>query len=250
MSFEGKVALITGGSSGIGREAALKFTQKGAKVVVADIDEAGGAETVQMVKDAGGDAFFIKTDVAQEDEIQAMVRRTVEHFGRLDYAFNNAGVTGEIAPTAQSSRENFDHVMAVNVYGVYNCMKYEIPEMLQAGGGAIVNTSSLSGLKGYPGVPAYVASKHAILGLTKTVALEHAKDNIRVNAVCPGIAESGLTRPSLADPEFRAYMEMMTPMGRVAHAREIAGIVTWLCSDEASYTTGTYMIVDGGWDAK
>jgi NAD(P)-dependent dehydrogenase (short-subunit alcohol dehydrogenase family) len=250
MEFENKVVIVTGGSSGIGREAAKKFAAKGAKVAIADIDDVGGAESVKVIQDASGEAMFIHADMAKEEDIIGMVKQTVDSYGRLDCALNNAGITGNVVPTVQIEREEFDKVFAVNVFGVWLCMKYQIPEMLKNGGGAIVNTSSLAGINGYPGVPHYSASKHAVLGLTKTAALEHAKDGIRVNAICPGMAETGLTREALKVPELRGAMVAMTPQGRIAQPEEIAGAAVWLCSDEASFTTGTYMIIDGGWDAQ
>ena len=191
--LEGKVAIVTGGSSGIGRAAALAFSNEGAKVAVADVNDEGGEETVEMIRNSGGSAFFVHTDVSKSVEVQNMVDKTVEKYGRLDCAFNNAGIAGEMAPITECTEENWDRVNRVNLKGVWLCMKYEIPVMTKQGGGAIVNTSSIHGLTaGQPVNPAYVASKHGIIGITKNAAKTYRKDGIRVNAVCPGAIRTSM----------------------------------------------------------
>lgn len=245
--FDGKVALVTGGGSGIGRAGALAFAREGAKVVVADVVVEGGQETAEMIKQDGGEATFVKTDVSKAAEVEALVNKAVGTYGRLDYAFNNAGILGEMCPVADCTEENFDRVISVNLKGVWLSMKYEIPQMIKQGGGAIVNTSSVAGVSGGPGIPAYAASKHGVAGLTKTAALEYAQAGIRVNAVCPG----GIRTPMVdlythGDPEAEAQMAAMHPLGRMGEPEEIANAVVWLCSDAASFVTGHPMVIDGG----
>lgn len=245
--FEGKVALVTGGSSGIGRAGALAFAREGAKVVVADVVVEGGQETVDMIQQAGGEAIFVTTDVSKAADVETLVNKTVETYGRLDYAFNNAGIEGEQLPTADCTEENFDRVISINLKGVWLCMKYEIPQMLEQGGGAIVNTSSVAGLVGFAGIPHYVASKHGVAGLTKNAALEYAQAGIRVNAVCPGgIRTPMIDRFTGGDPEAESQFHAMHPLGRMGEPEEIADAVVWLCSDAASFVTGHPMVVDGG----
>lgn len=242
-----KVALVTGASSGIGRATALTFAREGAKVVVADMNVIGGQETVQLVKAAGGDAFFVETDVSQAASVEAMVSKTVETYGRLDYAHNNAGVEGVLARTAEHTEEDWDPVIRINLKGVWLCMKYEIPQMLQQGAGAIVNTASGAGLIGVKRMSAYVASKHGVVGLTKTAALEYAKAGIRVNAVCPGVIQTPMVaRVSGNRPDVLDKMIAAEPIGRSGQPEEIAEAVVWLCSDAASFVTGHAMAVDGG----
>ncbi len=246
-----KVALVTGGGSGIGRASAVVFAREGAKVVVADVDVAGGEETVRMVEAAGGAALFVSADVSKAAEVSALVERTVETYGRLDCALNNAGIQGDIKQTAECSQENWDRIIAINLTGVWLCMKHEIPHMLHQGGGAIVNTASNFGLVGSNGMPAYSASKHGVVGLTKTAALEYAKSGIRVNAVCPGPVQTPLVDKVLAaQPELGGQIikaiEAREPIGRMGQPEEIAEAVVWLCSDAASFVTGTAMSVDGG----
>ncbi len=249
-SLTGKVAIITGGSSGIGRATAIAFAREGAKVAIASRREEEGEETVRLVKEAGSDGFFVKTDVAKAADVSAMVEKTVQHYGRLDYAFNNAGI--EEAPTSlvEQTEETFDRIVNINIKGVWLSMKYQIPQMLKNGGGVIVNTSSVGGLIGVPGVPIYVASKHAVLGLTKSAALEYAKQGIRINAVSPGAIETEMFDRFADDPQMRGQMAAAHPVGRVGKAEEIASAVLWLCSDGASFVTGQTLTVDGGFTAQ
>ena len=242
-----KVALVTGASSGIGRATALAFAREGAKVVVADMNVIGGEETVQLVKAAGGEACFVQTDVSQAASVEAMIGKTVETYGRLDYAHNNAGVEGTLSRTAEHTEEDWEPVIRINLKGVWLCMKYEIPQMLKQGGGAIVNTASGAGLIGVKRMPAYVASKHGVVGLTKTAALEYAKSGIRVNAVCPGVIQTAMVeRVTGSRPDVLDKMIAAEPIGRSGQPEEIAQAVVWLCSDAASFVTGHAMAVDGG----
>ena len=244
---EGKVALVTGGGSGIGRAAALVFAREGAKVVVADVTEAGGLETVEQVTAAGGAATFVRADVSNPAEVEAMVSRAVEAYGRLDCAFNNAGIEGSGKATTACAEEDFNRTIAVNVTGVWLCMKSEIRRMLEQGSGAIVNTASAAGLVGVPSMPDYVASKHAVVGLTKTAALEYAKSGIRVNAVCPGVVQTSMVERVLQRaPGFDEVALASEPIGRFGQPAEIGEAVVWLCSDAASFVTGIPLSVDGG----
>ncbi len=240
----GKVALVTGAASGIGRATALAFAESGAKVMVSDVAEVGGAETVALIQRAGGEAAFRRCDVSQADQVKALVAATIERFGRLDYAHNNAGVNS--MTHSEWDDEVWAWAIGINLTGVMLCMREEIPAMLANGGGAIVNTSSINGLTGNPTQPAYVASKHGVIGLTRMAALKHAKDNIRVNAICPGVIETAMTAAVAANPEIKAIMEGMTPMGRMGRPEEIAAAVVWMCSDQASFMTGQPLVVDGG----
>jgi len=245
--FEEKVALVTGGSSGIGRATAVAFANEGARVVIDDINVEGGEETLRMIKNAGGEAIFFKADISKVAEVEALVQKTIETYGRLDCAFNNAGVGEPLKRVAKTTEDNWDRVMATNLKGVYLCMKYEIPHMLKQKKGAIVNTSSLAGRRGLSGQAAYVASKHGVMGLTKSAALEYATSGIRINAVCPGVTSTPLITHQLKD---RPYMEKvyvdMEPVGRLGKPEEIAAAVLWLCSDEASFVVGSLFAVDGG----
>ncbi len=245
---EGKVALVTGGGSGIGRQACLVFAREGAQVVVCDVAVEGGQETVGQIEQAGGQATFIRADVAQAAEVEALVAKTVETYGRLDCAYNNAGIAGRTARVADDSEQNWERILAINLKGVWLCLKYEIAHMLTQGGGAIVNTASDAGLIGLRRAGAYVASKHGVVGLTKTAALEYAKANIRVNAVCPGPIDT----PMLREASERVIDAMATaqPNGRLGQPREIAEAAVWLCSDAASFVTGHPMPVDGGYLAQ
>lgn len=249
--FEGRVALVTGGGSGIGRATSLAFANEGARVVVDDINVQGGEETLRLIKSAGGDAIFVKADVSKAAEVEAMVHRAIEIYGRIDCAFNNAGVGEPLKRLSKTSEDNWDRVMATNLKGVYLCMKYEIPHMYKQGKGAIVNTASLAGLKGLSGQAAYAASKHGVVGLTKSAALEYAGASIRINAVCPGVIDTPLIAPNMRDrPQVqKAYVDM-EPIGRLGKPEEIAAAVLWLCSDEASFVIGSCFSVDGGVVAK
>ncbi len=247
--FKDKVAIVTGGSFGIGRATAIAFAGKGAKVVIADWVEDN--ETLDLVKKAGGEAIFVKCDVSKEADVKQMIETTIDTYGRLDYAFNNAGIEGEQAITADCSDENWEKTIGINLKGLWLCMKHEIPHMLNAGKGAIVNCASIAGLVGFPGLPAYVASKHAIVGLTKTAALEYAKQGIRVNAVCPGVIKTPMVdRFTGQDKAVEKQFEDMEPIGRMGQPDEVAEAVIWLCSDLASFVTGNAMAVDGGWIAQ
>ena len=248
-----KVALVTGGTSGIGSAAALAFAEAGAKVVVSGRREKEGNEVVAAIKKQGGEGRFIKADVSNEADVSALIEKTLSAFGRLDAAFNNAGIEGDVGKlTHEQSAANYHAVMNINVLGVLLAMKYEVPAMLKTGGGTIVNTSSVGGLIGFPGASAYVASKHAVLGLTKTAALEYATQGIRVNAVSPG----GIVTPMLdrftggLDTDFYKQLEAMHPMNRTGRPEEIAEAVVWLCSDKSSFVTGQSLTVDGGLTAK
>jgi NAD(P)-dependent dehydrogenase (short-subunit alcohol dehydrogenase family) len=246
--LNGKVTLVTGAASGIGRAAAIAFAREGAKVLVADVTEDAGRETVKLVHDAGGEAAFCKCDVARAAQAEALVAAAVKTFGRLDGAFNNAGVAGKIARTADDTEENFDRIMAVNLRGVWLCMKYEIQQMVKQGqGGAIVNTASAAGLVGSHGMPAYAASKHGVIGLTKTAALEYARAAIRVNAVCPGVIDTAMVAGMVSlHPQLKDRLVSVEPIARMGKPSEIAEAVTWLLSDAASFVTGAAMPVDGG----
>ena len=245
--MQDKVALVTGASSGIGRATALVFAREGAKVVVADLNVVGGQETVQLVKAAGGEAVFVETDVAQADSVEAMVQTALDTYGRLDCAHNNAGVEGVLSRTAEQTEQDWEPVIRINLKGVWLCMKYELPHMVQQGSGSIVNTASGAGLIGVKRMAAYVASKHGVIGLTKTAALEYAKSGVRVNAVCPGVIQTAMVeRVSGRRPDVLEKMIAAEPIGRSGQPEEIAESVVWLCSDAASFVTGHAMAVDGG----
>ncbi|MEO0835889.1 MAG: SDR family oxidoreductase [Cyanobacteria bacterium J06642_3] len=248
--FDDKVALITGGGSGIGRSTALKFAAEGASVVIGNRNEKAGQETVDLIKQAGGKASFYQTNVTKLANVRELVKYTVDTYGGLHAAFNNAGVEDPQAMTQDQTDEAFDLVMNVNVKGVWYSMKCEIEHMVANGGGTIVNTSSIAGLIGYPGHAPYTASKHAVIGLTKTAALEYAQQGIRVNAVCPGATETSLLEGLAAgDSDTIEYMKSLHPIGRLAKPEEIANTVVWLCSDEASFILGQEIVIDGGFTA-
>jgi NAD(P)-dependent dehydrogenase (short-subunit alcohol dehydrogenase family) len=245
--FSGKVVLITGGNVGIGRAAAIAFAQQGATVVITGRREQEGHAVVAEIKPFGGGGLFVKADVSSEREVEAMIDRTLATFGRLDYAFNNAGVEQALTPLPEQTEAMYDQIMNINVKGAWLSLKHEIPAMLKTGGGAVVNNSSVAGLVGIPEAPVYVASKHAVIGLTKSVALEYAKRNVRVNAVAPGAIETRMFRDFATAPEIRQQLEAAHPIGRIGQPEEIAKVVVWLCSDAASFITGQTFPVDGGY---
>jgi NAD(P)-dependent dehydrogenase (short-subunit alcohol dehydrogenase family) len=249
--FQGKVAIVTGGTSGIGRAAAIAYARAGAKVVVAGRRAAEGEETVRLIRAQRGEALFVPTDVAQHAQVKKLVGRTLEQFGRLDFAFNNAGIEQVPTPFLEQDEETYDRVMDINVKGVWLSMKYEIPAMLKAGGGAIVNTSSALGVIAFAGVEVYVASKHAVIGLTKSAALEYGKQGIRVNAVLPAVIETDMYERFTGEkPEMQAAMAALHPIGRIGTSEEVADAVIWLSSDKSSFVTGHSLLVDGGFTAQ
>ena len=250
-NFTEKVVIVTGGGSGIGRATALEFARQGAKVVVAGRREKEGRETVALIKRAGGEALFVQADVSREEDVRALVDRAVSTFGRLDAAFNNAGTEGKIGPLVEQNTDNFDSVMNTNVKGVYLSMKYEIPQMIKNGGGSIVNNASVAALVGFPGASIYVASKHAVLGLTRTAALEVAKQGVRINAVSPaGIETEMVSRWTGGDEQTKKQFAALHPVGRIGKPEEIASAVVWLASDASSFVTGQSLTVDGGFTAQ
>jgi NAD(P)-dependent dehydrogenase (short-subunit alcohol dehydrogenase family) len=247
MNLQGKVALVTGGSGGIGRATALAFAGAGAKVVVADLNVEGGEETMQQVKGMGSESIFLETDVTNAMEVQAMVGAAVAAFGRLDCAFNNAGVGGTLTRTAERSEEEWDLTLTVNLKAVWLCMKYEMIQMVEQGGGVIVNTASAAGLIGWANASAYAASKHGVIGLTKSAAIEYARKNIRINAVCPGFTDTSMMGGwESARPGIGESIVTTNPMKRLGKPEEVASAVVWLCSDSASFITGHSLSVDGG----
>jgi NAD(P)-dependent dehydrogenase (short-subunit alcohol dehydrogenase family) len=242
-----KVAIITGGSSGIGQATAVALAKEGVRVVIAARRAKESEETLQLVKQAGSDGIFVKTDVANENDVKSLVEKTIKTYGRLDYAINNAGIEGELASLVDQTSTVFDSVMNINVKGVWLSMKYQIPQMLKNGGGSIVNVSSAAGVIGFPQLSIYVASKHAVLGLTKSAALEYAKSGIRINALAPGAIETDMLQRTVdGNPQLREKFNSMTPIGHVGKPEEIANAVVWLLSDKASFVTGHTLLVDGG----
>lgn len=240
------VAVVTGASSGIGRQSALRFAEEGASVVVADVDEDGGHETVQLIQEDSGVATFVRTDVTDQGDVENMVQTAVDTYGGLDFAHNNAGIEGDSPSLADDSDDNWNRVIGINLTGVWRCMKAEIPVMLEGGGGRIVNTASISGLTGSGGAP-YVASKHGVIGLTRKAAVDYSGENIRVNAVCPGIIDTPMVdRAKEEVGDLIDQMSAATPAGRVGQPEEIASAVVWLCSDDASFAMGHPFTLDGG----
>jgi NAD(P)-dependent dehydrogenase (short-subunit alcohol dehydrogenase family) len=246
-NYTGKVAFVTGAASGIGREAALAFAREGAKVVAADISEQGNQETVHLIEELGGRAIAIRCDVTRAEDVKAALAKTIETFGQLDFAFNNAGIEPRnSAPAAEYEEEEWNRIIDINLRGVFLCMKYEIPLLLKQGGGAIVNTSSGAGIVGIKGSPAYTAAKHGVIGLTKSAALDYAAQNIRINAVCPGYIDTPMmSRFTGGTEEGRAQVIAEEPIGRMGKPEEIAAAVVWLCSDAAAFMVGHAMVIDG-----
>jgi NAD(P)-dependent dehydrogenase (short-subunit alcohol dehydrogenase family) len=247
--FTNKVALITGGTSGIGRATAIAFAKQGADVVIAGRREAEGAESLTLVQKAGGQGLFVRVDVNDESEIEAMVAKTLERFGRLDFAFNNAGVGGLGRATMTATADIYDQIMNINVRGVFFSMKHQIPAILQSGGGAIVNNASVLALRPSANSPIYSASKAAVVGLTKSAALEFAPKGLRINAICPAIIETDMTEQIRGDEPTRAHLLSLHPVGRFGQSEEVAASVLYLCSPEASFITGVALPLDGGFAA-
>lgn len=245
--LENKVALVTGGTSGIGKATALAFGKAGAKVVFSGRREKEGEDTANLIRQSGAECLFVRSDVSSEAEVKALIQKTVEYYGRLDCAFNNAGIDPPTKPLHEQSVADFDKLMAINVRGLFLCMKYEIQQMLTQGVGVVVNNSSMGGLIAFPGMSPYIASKHAVMGLTRSAALDYAKQGIRINAVNPGIiATDMMDRLADGNPD---QMASIVPMGRLGQAEEIAATVVFLCSDAASYITGQPIVIDGGYTA-
>lgn len=245
--FRGKVAFVTGAGSGIGRASAVAFARDGANVVVADVSERGNQETARMIEELGARTLAVKCDVTQAEDIRAALDKAVDTFGRLDFAFNNAGAEQPVTAVADVTEHEWDRILNINLRGVFLCMRAEIPVMLRSGGGVIVNTSSGAGVKGFKGQAAYAAAKHGVIGLTKSAALDYASQGIRINAICPGIIETSMMdRFTGGTSEGRDRVIAQEPVGRMGRPEEIAAAVVWLCSDLAAFTIGHALVVDGG----
>lgn len=249
--FEGKVALVTGAASGIGLATVKRFARLGAKVVLSDIADEAGEKAADEIRADGAEAIYIHADVSNYDDVAGLMRQIDENFGRLDFAFNNAGIEGEVGPIEQSSLENWHRVMAVNLSSVFYCIKEEIPLMKRNGSGVIINCSSIAGLVGTQGTGVYGASKHGVVGLTRSAALEHAQEGIRVNAICPGAIRTVLVERVITDhPEMKEMIDQLHPVGRMGEPEEVAAAVTWLCQPESAFVTGIALPIDGALTAR
>ncbi len=246
--FAGKVAIVTGAGSGIGQASSLALAKEGARVVVTDVAAERGSQTLQMIKKMGADAIFVEADVSRSREVEALVRKAVDTYGRLDFAHNNAAIEGALASTVDCTEENWDRTIGVDLKGVWLCMKYEIPQMLKQGKGVIVNTASVAGLIGSPAAPAFCAAKAGVVNLSRAAALDYSKSGIRINCVCPGIIRTPMTeRVIAAAPEMKAALDALHPIGRIGEPEENAAAVVWLCSDVSSFVSGHPLVLDGGW---